>query len=108
MSYQSDQSSGLIFNRYVPDVPPVHYAGGEIDQVLGLDGEQVSRHELTNSTIAVFPSFRLRVCEYGPTMDRVTFLLVCKHCGGQFSAAGVFRTGVDRKSTRLNSSHVSE
>ena len=39
MTYQADQAAGFIFDGYMPDVPPVHHAGGEINQIIGLDGE---------------------------------------------------------------------
>src|ERR1051326_1078107 len=102
MSNQTNQPPFCIVNGHVSDVAPVHHAGREINQIIGLHGEKVCRHELTHSTIAVFPFFRLVFVDCGPTMNRFTLLLVCQHRGGQSSPAGLFCSGGAFSGKRLH------
>src|SRR5689334_22896274 len=86
----------------MPDVSPVHHSGCKINQVVGLDGEKICGHELTNGTIAMFPFIRLRVSDNRPTMNRLTLPLICEHCGRQSSPVGVFCSGVSVLGKRLH------
>src|SRR5829696_10317435 len=72
---------------------PVHYAGGEIDQVTGIDGEEIRRHELTDGTITIFPFLRISLFDDRPTMNRCTLLLVRQDLSSQSSPACIFRSG---------------
>src|SRR5215213_1309187 len=90
VSYQTNQTSFLIFNRHVPDVLPVHHTRGEIDQIIRADGEKIRRHELTDSSIPMLPLVTIPLLEHRPTMNWFTLLLVCQNLSSQSSVTRVF------------------
>src|SRR5215213_4873116 len=76
------------------DVAPIHQAGGEVDQVVGLHGEQVRRHKLTHGTIALLPLLELGDFIDGPMVNRLPLLLIRQHRRSQPPLTSVFRSCV--------------
>src|SRR6185503_4518686 len=102
VSYQTNQTSFLIFDRHVSDVLPVHHTRRQIDQIIRTNGEKIRRHELADSTIPMLPLFTIRLLEHGPAMNWFTPLLVRQNFSSQSSVARVFRSWTSDRRKRLH------
>src|SRR5688572_9670990 len=91
-----------MFDRNVPNVSPVHDAGGEIDQVVRSESEEIRRHELADSPITVFPFDAFGCLDEGPGMDWLSQLLVDGYRRSQFPLTHVFRRRTRHCGKRLH------
>src|SRR4051812_43950376 len=66
MRQQAHQLTLLILDGHVADVPPVHHIRGQINQIVGLDGEEVCGHELAHCMVTVAPVLRFIRFDYWP------------------------------------------
>ena len=66
MRHQPHQLAAAVFDRDVPDVPPIHQGCCEIDDIVRLHGKQVLRHELADGLVTFTPVLFLAVFRQFP------------------------------------------